>query len=103
MDTTPITRAEHEEFAKRIEENKTRTDRRLELLEESMRQFNNLAISVEKLATNMEQMATEQKQQNDKLEKLEGRDGEKWRSIAGYVVTAVIGILVGFVFKQLGM
>lgn len=103
MDTTPITRAEHEEFAKRIEENKTRTDRRLELLEESMRQFNNLAISVEKLATNMEQMATEQKQQNDKLEKLEGRDGERWRSIVGYAITAIVGILIGFVFKRMGM
>ena len=103
MNATPITRAEHEEFAKRIEENKTRTDRRLELLEESMRQFNNLAISVEKLATNMEQMATEQKQQNDKLEKLEGRDGERWRSIVGYAITAIVGILIGFVFKRMGM
>lgn len=103
MDTTPITRAEHEEFAKRIEENKTRTDRRLELLEESMRQFNNLAISVEKLATNMEQMATEQKQQNDKLEKLEGRDGEMWRKVTGYIITAIIGIVIGFVFQQIGM
>ena len=82
MDTTPITRAEHEEFAKRIEENKTRTDRRLELLEESMRQFNNLAISVEKL---------------------EGRDGEMWRKVTGYIITAIIGIVIGFVFQQIGI
>lgn len=100
---TPITRAEHNEFAKRVEENKERTDKRLEMLEQSMERFSTLVVSVEKLATNMESMAAEQKSQNAKLEKLEERDGERWRSVVGYVITAVIGILIGFVFKQFGI
>ena len=33
---TPITRAEHEEFRRRIEEEHSRQNRRLELLEESI-------------------------------------------------------------------
>ena len=48
-------------------------------------------------------MAETQKEQGEKLEKLESMDGEKWRTVVGYVVTAVIGIMIGFVFKQLGM
>ena len=38
-----------------------------------------------------------------KLEKLEGRDGELWRKVTGYVITAVIGIVLGFVFRHIGM
>ena len=36
---TPITRAEHEEFRKRIEEENNRQNRRLELVEDNMRQL----------------------------------------------------------------
>ena len=62
-----------------------------------------ISTSVEKLALNMENMLKEQVSQGKRLETLEGRDGEMWRKVVGYVVTAVIGIIVGYLFKQLGM
>ena len=58
---------------------------------------------MEKLATNMESMCKVQEQQGKRLEILESRDGEKWRQVVGYAVTAIIGIVIGFVFRQLGM
>lgn len=100
---TPITRAEHEEFKKRLEEENKRQDRRIELLEENTKQIGSLTVSVEKLAQSIESMVKEQEQQGKRLEVLEGRDGEMWRKVAGYIVTAVIGIVIGFVFKQIGM
>ena len=103
MDTTPITRAEHEEFAKRIDAENERQNQRLKLLEEQTKQVTDIAISVRELAQSVKQMAVTQKEQGDKLEKLEGMDGEKWRTVAGYVITAVIGIVIGFVFEQFGM
>ena len=51
----------------------------------------------------MENMLKEQVSQGKRLETLESRDGEMWRKGGGYVVTAVIGIVVGFLFKQAGM
>ena len=36
-------------------------------------------------------------------ERLESRDGEMWRKVSGYIITAVIGIVIGFIFTQLGM
>jgi TolA-binding protein len=98
-----ITRAEHEEFRKRIEEENHRQNRRIELLEENVRQFGALTTSVEKLASNMESMVKEQEKQGKRLEVLEGRDGEMWRKVVGYLITAIIGILVGYVFTQIGM
>ena len=100
---TPLSRAEHEEFAKRIDAENERQNQRLKLLEEQTKQVTDIAISVRELAQSVKQMAVTQKEQGAKLEKLEGMDGEKWRTVVGYVVTAVIGIMIGFIFKQLGM
>ena len=68
-----------------------------------MRQIGALTTSVEKLALSMESMAKEQERQGERMEVLEGRDGEMWRKVVGYIVTAVIGIVLGFVFTQIGM
>lgn len=107
---TPITRAEHEEFCRRMEaENRRladenhRQNRRLELLEESVRQIGELTTSIEKLALSMEGMAQEQKQQGKRLQELEGRDGEKWRQIASHVLTTLVGAALGYLLLRLGI
>ena len=51
----------------------------------------------------MEGMLSKQTEQGKRLEELENRDGEKWRQVTGYVITALIGAVFGFVFKQIGM
>ena len=102
MDAEYITRQEHTEFAARLDAENTRQNRRIELLEENVREIRDLTSSVEKLAVNMENMLKSQEQQADRLEVLEGRDGEMWRKVSGYIVTAIIGIVVGFIFTQIG-
>nr|DAE10965.1 MAG TPA: hypothetical protein [Siphoviridae sp. ctPsO101]DAK07270.1 MAG TPA: hypothetical protein [Bacteriophage sp.] len=102
MDTT-ISRAEHEEFAKRIEEENHRQNRRIEILEKNMQQLAALTSSVEKLAYSIEGMVKEQESQGNRLEKLESKDGEKWRSVSSYVITVIIGLVLGYIFQQAGM
>ena len=51
----------------------------------------------------MESMLREQKSQGERLQKLESLDGEMWRKVVGYIATAIIGIVIGFIFKQIGM
>jgi len=103
MDDTTISRAEHEEFCRRLEEENTRQNRRLEILEENVQQISSLATSVEKLAVSMEGMVKEQERQGKRLELLESRDGEKWRKVMGYIVTAVVGAVLGYIFTHLGL
>ncbi len=98
-----ILRQEHEEFAKRMEEEHHRQNRRIELLEETTRQIGEIATSVEKMAVSLQSMVKEQEQQGKRLEALESRDGEMWRKVTSYLVTAVAGILIGYIFKQIGM
>lgn len=98
-----ITREEHKEFAKRMEAEDTRQNRRIGTLEETVRQIGTLTTSVEKLALGIENMARELGQQGERLEVLESRDGEMWRKVTGYLVTAIIGAVVGYIFRQIGM
>lgn len=103
MDSTPITRAEHEEFCKRVEAEDHRQNERLEILEEQTRQFTDLVLSVRELAQSVKQLAETQKVQGEKLDELEGRDGEMWRRASGYVIISIIGLVVGYLFHKLGL
>ena len=97
--SAPITRAEHNEFAKRLEEENRRQDKRIELLERSVREIGALTTSVEKLAMSVESMVKEQAKQGERLEALEARDGEKWRKPASVLVSAI----AGFLLAQIGL
>ena len=98
-----ITRKEHEEFAKRIDEENHRQNRRIDALEETVRQISELTATVKELAVNMKNMLTEQEKQGDRLAKIEGKDGEMWRTIVTHILTAVVGGIVAFVFAKFGM
>lgn len=103
MDSTPITRAEHEEFCKRVEAEERRQNKRLEILEEQTKQFTDLVLSVRELAQSVKQLAETQKVQGEKLDELENRDGEMWRRVSGYAITSIIGLVVGYLFHKLGL
>ena len=97
-----ISRAEHEEH-QRLEDEDVRQNRRLEILEETVKQIAKISTSVEKLALNMENMVKEQISQGQRLTELEGRDGEMWRKVVGWVISAVVGVAVGYCFFKLGV
>lgn len=103
MEEPCVTKAEHKEFVKRMEDEHERQNARLRLLEEQTKQFTDIALSVRELAISIKQMAETQKEQGERLEKLEGQDGEMWRKVTGYIITAIIGIVIGFVSQQIGI
>ena len=66
-----ITRAEHEEFTKRMEAEHTRQNRRIELLEENV------------------------ERQGERLDKLEGKPGDNWNIVVKGLLTAVATAIGG--------
>lgn len=98
-----ISRQEHKEFVQRMEDEHKRINRRMEILENVTNQIHELTLSVKEIAFSTKDIKEEQKAQGNRLEALEARDGEMWRKVTGYVITAVIGIVVGYVFNQFGM
>lgn len=98
-----IQRREFEEFKCRAEEKHERTNVRLKMLEESDKKMIDLIVSVREMATCIKNMGDELSRQGDKLEELDGRDGDMWRKATAYIVTAITGIVLGYVLKQFGI
>lgn len=116
-----ISREEHNEFSarmisenKRLEDENDRQNHRLSILEDSNKQITDLAMSVQDLASSVKSIAKETERLSDmmkeniagmdaRLKKLEDVDGEKWRTVAGYVGTTVLGIVIAYIFHLFGM
>lgn len=92
-----------EETLKRMEDENARQNHRIQTLEDSIGQILNLTSSVERLATNMEHMVKEQQDQGERLKVLEGRDGDMWRKVVSYLITAILSIGVGYLASKLGL
>ena len=90
-----ISRQEHEEFARRIDAENERQNRRIALLEGNVQQMNDLTVSVKEMAVTMGNMLEEQKKQGDRLEKLEREPGEAHRQIKAAIITAAVSSVVG--------
>lgn len=98
-----ISRQEHEEFVKRMHDEHKRIHYRITDNEKRIDTVMELTRAVERLAANMENMTKEQKEQGERLEALESRDGEMWRKVSSYVLTAIVGAILTFVLMQIGI
>lgn len=103
MENEYLLKSVHDEFAKRVEEENDRQNHRLANLENAVQQIAGLASAVERLAINMEHMAKEQQKQGDRLGVLEGRDGEKWRSVASHVGLCILTAVMGYLLSKFGL
>ena len=107
---TPVTHAEHEEFRrvmeaenKRLADENAQQNKRIEVVEENVRQINALTVSVEKMAVTMENMLAELGKQGERLEKLEKEPAEAHRQIKMAMVTAAISTIMGAIIGALIM
>lgn len=96
-------RREFEEYQRRLEDQKIRWDKRLESIETEVKELRKLTTSVEKLALSVERMTKEQERQGERLGKIESRDGELWRKIVIYVLTAGLGFLAASLLHMAGI
>ena len=92
----------HDEFAQRMEDEHRRINHRLGKVEETIGEINRLTLSVQSLAESVQRMCAEQERQSERLLTLEGRDGEKWREVVKYLITGVVGAVVGYIMTRLG-
>lgn len=110
-----LTRAEHEEFArrmtaenKRLEDENTRQNRRLEQLENTVnqivvQQLTTLTGTIRALKTSVDNTIKEQAAIGERVKKLEDKDGDMWRTAVKYVLSAVLGGVVVFIMSRIGI
>lgn len=117
MESTPITRAEHDEFRRTIEakfdvlasENK-RQNERLKIVEETTKQISEMNVTLQKqsdniskMSENISRLANVQEAESARLKELEGRDGKMWQTTVKLVLTGVVGAIVGFILSLIGI
>lgn len=100
----------HKEFEKRmISENERladedkRQNKRIDALEDTVRQIGDLTASVKELAVSMKNMAKLQEQQGQDIEELKNRDGNMWRTVVSYLATTIAGAIVMYALTQIGL
>jgi integral membrane sensor domain MASE1 len=96
-----IGRPEYEEFARRMDEENHRQNKRIESLEENVKQINQLTLAVEKMAVNMENMLGVLENQGKRLGELEKVPLETNRQVKSAVITALVSAVVGAVMSAL--
>ncbi len=94
MDNNYISRAEHDEFVKRMDDEHRRMNNRIVILEKSGQQMQSLINNVGKMAVNMEHMVEEQRSQSERLERLEKLPLNNWNIVKSGVYNA-IGASIG--------
>jgi len=92
-----VTKAVHDEFAKRIDEENDRQNHRISILETGQAQINELVSSVKVLAVNMDTMSKELAKQGDRLAEIEGKPAKRWETIIACILTGIVGFLLNMV------
>ena len=90
-----ITRREHEEFTRRIDDEEHRQNARIAALEKQTEVIQQLAMSVDRLATSMDRMAQEQAEQGERLKALEQEPADSWKSVKKTILTTIASVLAG--------
>lgn len=98
-----VTRKEYEEHNLRMDDEHKRQNRRLEKAEQKIEENNKLIISVEKIANSVEQMQKEMSTLRGDVDEIKERDGRKWRKTIEDISKVVLGVLIGYILKQIGI
>ena len=100
MEQEYLTRREHEEFARRMEsenarikDENDRQNKRIGVVEESVKEFNKLAMQIERIAVSIQQMTEEISKQGTRLESIESKPAKRWDALVGGVIGAVAGAI----------
>lgn len=87
----------------RLHDEDKRQNRRLEQMEENLKIIHELTISVHTLAHDMKQMLEEQKEQGERLDKLEQEPGDTWKMVKVTFATAFISAAAGGILTTLAI
>lgn len=77
-------------------------DDRINKVEAVTEEIHNLTLSVERLTITLSNVVRQQENQENRIDIIEAKDGEMWRTFVKYVITAVVGVVVGFVMRNVG-
>ena len=98
-----LTTAVHDEYARRMDDEHKRQNKRISDLEEKVEDIGTLTASVESLAKSIEQMAKAQEKQGKRLEALEQKPAKRWESIVEKAILVIVTAFLTYALSHLGL
>lgn len=107
MDEQYVTRHEYMERIGRSDDRMHELDRRVSRVEDLAKELNSMAISIKGILTTLENMQAEQKEQGDRLKKIEEEPADNWKkfmwTIFACAVTGVMTGVMGWILAKGGL
>lgn len=103
MDGNYLPMAVHDEYARRMDDEHKRQNKRISDLEEKVEDIADLTTSVASLAQSIKQMATAQEKQGKRLEALEQKPAKRWDDFVDKIVWAVAAAVISFILARIGL
>jgi hypothetical protein len=94
-----ITEEVHKEFATRVDAENQMQNKRIDKLEETVKEIQRLTIAVERMAVSMEAMTKEIASQGQRLDAIEKEPADKWKNAVWIVVSALIAAAIGALMR----
>lgn len=92
----------HEEFARRMEDENNRQNKRLAECEERIKAIGDIVRSLDKLTVSVETMACELKKQGERLEKIEKEPADNWKKVTWEVIKYAVVLALGLIAMKIG-
>lgn len=98
-----ISRVECKTCQDKYDEINNMQNKRLDALEENVKQIQSLTISVEKMAVSIEQMTKELSKQGERLEAIEKEPAQKWKQASWIVLSVILTAFITFALTKVGL
>lgn len=95
-DMSPVADQVCDEKMKRLED-------RIDKVEIVSNEIHTLAMAVERLTLTVKNMVAEQEIQRGRIVAIESKDAEMWRTVVKYIATGIVGAMLGYVLKNIGL
>ena len=110
MEPEAIGRKEYEEFARRIEAEETRQNKRLERLENTYEKLNDMTVALREMAVETKGqrgdivgLRSDVEKLGDRIQTIEKEPAENWKKAVWYVVIFFLGALLTYAVGGIGL
>lgn len=103
MDGNFLPMAVHQEYARRMEDEHKRQNKRISDVEDKVENIGELTVSISSLAQSIESMAKTQEKQGKRLEALEQKPAKRWDTLVDKIIWAVAAALIAFLLARIGL
>lgn len=106
MDTSPhecITKTECKSCQALYDEINANQNRRLDNIEDELKEIRKLNMTVAEMAQTLKQMANELSRQGDRLEEIEKEPAKNWKNTVWLIIAGVLGAVLTMILRRMGL